>query len=107
MNINCDARSYVARNQSCEEFLKYVGNVIEQQLKEWNVDYEVLIMKFGDYVVVIKNSVQYYRVSLAEEELEHLLKSGIYQLDRKVWQELEQQGLPILQGNGDYLEKVL
>jgi hypothetical protein len=36
MNINGMARSMLNRQLKEEEFLKYVANVIERQLKEWD-----------------------------------------------------------------------
>jgi hypothetical protein len=107
MNVNGYARGYVTRNQDGEQFLKYVGKVIEQQLKEWDGNYEVIVMKLKDYEFIVKKMEHYYHIQLTEKELELLLKSGSYQLDRKLWRELENQGLTIIKGTGDYLEMVL
>jgi hypothetical protein len=32
---------------------------------------------------------------------------GPFQLDRKVWKELEKQGLTIIKGHGNYIDTVL
>ncbi|MCQ6279666.1 hypothetical protein [Bacillus sp. EB600] len=107
MNVNGYARAYVTRNQDGEQFLKYVSKVIEQQLKEWDGNYEVIVMKLKDHEFIVKKAGDYYHIHLSEKELELLLKSGSYQLDRKLWMELENQGLTIIKGTGDYLEMVL
>jgi uncharacterized protein YqgQ len=107
MNINGEARKNVARNLSREEFLKYVATAIERQLKEWDENYEVYVMKLKKYEIVIYHGDQYYHVKLAENELDSLQKTSPLELDRKVWKELEKQGLPIIRGKGNYIEMVL
>ncbi|MCQ6279664.1 hypothetical protein [Bacillus sp. EB600] len=107
MNINKLARGYLSTNLSGEEFLEYVASAIEQQLKEWDKSYEVFVMQLTNYEVMIKNGDQYYHVQLTVNELDSLQKSSPFQLDRKVWSELEKQELPIIRGTGNYIETVL
>lgn len=107
MNINGFARNYMARYLNGEEFLKHVATLIERQLKEWNQKYEVFVMKLINYEVIIKNLDAYYYVQLSESEICLLQKSGLYEVDRKIWAELNKQGLPIIKGNGNYIEMVL
>jgi hypothetical protein len=107
MNINGMARSYMARFQSGEEFFKRVADFIERQLHEWDPNYEVFLMKFSDYELMVKNGERYYHVFVTEPELTELQKRAPYALDQKIWKELEKQGLPILKGYGNYLDSIL
>lgn len=107
MNINGLGRSYLARYREGEKFIIHVADLIERQLKEWSPEYEVFLMKFSDYELIIKNKDQYYHAKIAEKELESLQKSGPYALDRRVWSELQNQGLAIKMGYGNYMEAVL
>lgn len=107
MNINNLARSYTAKNLNGEDFLKHVANLIERQLKEWDSVFEVIVKKFVNYELIIKTNELDYHVDLSENELYFLQQKGPYALDRKVWGELQNQGLPIINGFGDYLDFVL
>ena len=107
MNINGFARNYMARYLSGEEYLMHVATLIERQLKEWNQNYELFVLKLYNYEVIINNQDDYYYVQLSESELHSLQKSGSYEVDRKVWGELLIQGLPIIKGKGNYIEMVL
>jgi hypothetical protein len=46
MNINGLARGLMSSRKSGEEFYLHVVNCIEQQLKEWNEDYEEIKNRF-------------------------------------------------------------
>jgi hypothetical protein len=107
MDINGEIRRYMARNMSREEFIKYVGTAIEHQLKEWDVNYEVFLLKLMKYEFMINNGDQYYHVKISENELDSLQKSSPFELDRKVWLELEKKGLPVIRGVGNYIETIL
>jgi hypothetical protein len=107
MDINGEIRRYMARNMSREEFIKYVATAIEHQLKEWDENYEVFLMKLKKYEFMISKGEQYYDVKITENELDSLQKSSPIELDRKIWRELEKQGLPIVKGVGNYIETVL
>jgi hypothetical protein len=65
------------------------------------------VMKLTNYELIIKDRDQYYYVQLRKSELDFLQKSGPYELDRKVWRELENQELPVRKGIGNYIESVL
>ena len=84
-----------------------VGEGIEQQLKEWDEAYEVNIMKFKDYIFVVKNGATCYEVFISESLLAELQEQSPFSLDQKIWLELEAQGLEVVMGYGDYLMKVL
>jgi hypothetical protein len=107
MDIDGETRGYMARNMAREEFTKYVATAIEHQLKEWNQNYEVYLLKLKKYEFMINNGDQYYHVKLSENDIDALQKSNPFDLDRKVWKELEKQGLPIKRGIGNYIEIVL
>jgi hypothetical protein len=107
MNINEMVRSYMVRIMNDEDFLKHVAELVERQLHEWDLNYEVFIMKFTDYELVVKNSEQYYEVKLNEQELEMLRLKGLFKLDQKIWRELVDNGLPVMEGYGNYMETVL
>lgn len=110
MNINGLARGLMSSRKSGEEFYLHVVNCIEQQLKEWNEDYEeAIVMKLGnaDYQLMIRNKEQVYCVALSQQEIESLQKSSPYALDHILWRDLEKQGLPIIRGFGNYIDAVL
>ena len=107
MNVNRFARSVMAKSYNSESFLVHVAEVMERQLKEWNEEYEVLVMKLVDYEVVVKKENRSYELLLAEKTLLSLQQKSSYALDRYLWLELEKQGLQIVRGNGDYIESVM
>ncbi len=107
MNINGLARTYIARHKSGEEFLKHVVGIIERQLKEWDDRYEVIVMQLVNYEMFVTNEEQYYHVTIPEQEVHLFQKSGPFILDRKIWRELKKQGLPIVKGDGNYIDVVL
>lgn len=107
MNINGFARGYMANNHSAEEFIKHVLEEMEQQLLEWDHNYEVFLLKLSYYEIMVKKEDHYYNVKLSENEVVSLQKKGPFQLDRKVWKELEKQGLTIIKGHGNYIDTVL
>lgn len=107
MNINRFARNLMAREKSPEEYLKFVADVIERQLQEWDETYEIFVMKMHTYELVVKRGETYYHVYLSEQEIHHLQQKEPYDLDRFIWRELKKQGLPIVRGEGNYIENVL
>jgi hypothetical protein len=107
MNINGFARGYMANNHSGEEFIKHVVEEIEQQLIEWDHNYEVFLLKLSYYEIMVKKEDHYYHVKLSENEVNSLQKRGPFQLDRKIWKELEMQGITIIKGHGNYIDTVL
>ncbi|MGG3800925.1 hypothetical protein [Metabacillus fastidiosus] len=107
MNINSFVRSYTAQNLNGEDFLEHVANLIERQLKEWDSVFEVIVKKFANYELIIKTNELSYYVDLSENELNYLQQKDPFALDQKVWEELQNQGLPIINGFGDYMDFVL
>jgi hypothetical protein len=107
MHISEFIRGYMANNLGSEEFLKHVAGLIETQLQEWDPNYEVFVMKFAAYEVMVKNKTIYYHVHLSEDEIETLQNQDPFELDRRIWRELEEQGLLIIKGKGNYIQMVL
>ncbi|WP_087972083.1 hypothetical protein [Oceanobacillus rekensis] len=107
MNINGFARGYMSKNMKGQEFFTHVYGCIEHQLKEWDNDYYVNLVRIADYNLVVNKGSQTFHVMLTEEEIESLMKRGSYALDREIWRQLRAQGLPIKKDNGNYLETVL
>jgi hypothetical protein len=96
----------MARNLGVEDFLIYVAKITEYQLKEWDGEYEVILMKIANYELIIKKNEKDYHVNLSETELHSLQKKDPFALDRKIWRELERKGLPIMRGYGNYMDLV-
>lgn len=107
MNVSGWKRSYVSRFYSNEDFLIRVASDIEQQLQEWDENYQVYILKLKTYELNVKNGDRYYVMQLDEEEVEFLQREGPFSLDTKIWKGLEKEGLQILKGYGDYLDSIL
>jgi len=100
-------RGYLSKTYNNENFMILVGESIEKQLQEWDGTYAVNIMKFQNYIFIVKNGETEYRVDISEELLADLQSRGPYALDKQIWLSLERQGMKILTGYGDYLKKVL
>lgn len=106
MNVSGVIRGYMSKNMDVEQFIIHVATLMEKQLKEWDENYEVYVMKMANYELVVKNGEKYYEVSLSEDEIKVLQNKSPFSLDKRLWTELEQQGLNLLWGYGDYLDKV-
>lgn len=107
MNVSGWKRSYVSRFYSNDDFLIRVASDIEQQLQEWDENYQVYILKLKNYKLNVKNGERYYHMQLDEEEVDSLQRKSPFSLDVKIWKELEKEGLIILKGYGDYLDSIL
>ena len=49
----------------------------------------------------------FYHLQLSDQDIHELQKKSPYALDRKIWRELENQGLNIRWDRGNYIEVVL
>jgi hypothetical protein len=107
MNMMGFLRGYMSKNYSSEKFIKHVSDIIEKQLQEWDLNYEVFLMKLTNYELMIKNGETYYHLEISEQELNFLQNKSPFSLDRKIWLEMQKQGIQIFKGYGDYLDKVL
>lgn len=106
MNISGAARNYMAKYFNEEDFLIHVSKTIERQLLEWDDSYKVMIMKLENYLWTARNGINDYELELSENEIKVLQKKEPYALDRKIWNELQKQGLTILNGDGNYLDQI-
>lgn len=100
MNSSGWIRGMMSKNVSAEKFLLHVATCIEGQLKEWDTNYEVYVMKFTDYQFVVKNGEKYIELKLTADEVTQLQSQSPYSLDKRIWTELKEQGLTILMGMG-------
>lgn len=107
MNINAIARGMMTKRCTPDDFIQHVASMIEYQLKEWDEEYEVFLMKFQDYQLVVKRRNLYYDVFMTEEAIAEMQAHGAFTLDRVIWMTLHKQGLPIYKGFGNYIEAVL
>mgnify|MGYP003415077476 FL=1 len=106
MNINVMARGMMTKRYTPEDFIQHVASMIEGQLQEWDAKYEVFLMKFQDYQLVVKKGNIYYDVFITEEAVSQLQAEEAFMLDRVIWLALQEQGLPIYKGLGNYMDKV-
>lgn len=106
MNVSAMMRGYMSKNMDGEAFLLHVANVIEHQLQEWDETFEVYVMKFKHYEIVVKNIEAYFHVYLTEENLYRLQHTSAFSLDRYIWEELQRQGIEIIRGTGNYIDHV-
>lgn len=106
MNINVIARGMMIKSYTPEDFIQHVASTIEGQLQEWDAKYEVFLMKFQDYQLVVKRGNMYYDVFITENAVAYLQAQGAFMLDRVIWLALQEQGLPICKGLGNYMDSV-
>ncbi|MFB6468782.1 hypothetical protein ACE38V_18655 [Cytobacillus sp. Hz8] len=83
MIVNGVIRSYISKSMKAERFIFLVAELIESQLQEWDRAYELILMKQADYTIVVKNKVDSYEVTIAENELATLQKRSPYSLTEK------------------------
>ena len=95
MNSNGFARGLMAKNSNEVDFLKHVASVVERQLKEWDEKYEVMVIKGLHYEFVVNHNDDFYHLQLSDQDIHELQKKSPYALDRKIWRELENQGLKL------------
>lgn len=106
MNASVWIRGIMSKNVSGEEFIIHVCTCIERQLQEWDPKFEVFLMKMKDYEIHIRNESEFYHTSVSELVLKELQDKSPFALDRKIWQDLIDQGLETIEGTGNYLEYV-
>ncbi|WP_462411688.1 hypothetical protein [Neobacillus sp. Marseille-QA0830] len=107
MNISGFARGLMSKNYNPERFLLHVANCVEGQLKEWDEKFEVMVLKLKKYEIIISTDDEDYYIPLPDEEIAALQQMGAFALDHRIWKELEDQGLSIERGHGNYIDYVL
>lgn len=107
MNVSGMIRGYMSKSFSGEKFLLTVAKTMENQLKEWDSGYELVIWKLQTYEIIVQNGEkESYLVKVGKEELEYLKNRSPFSLDYKIWSELREQGLKIIKGKGNYIDIV-
>ncbi|PAV27791.1 hypothetical protein CIL05_20145 [Virgibacillus profundi] len=69
MNSIGNIKDYISKGHSNEQFIIFIGKNIEQQLNQWDEAYEVNIMKFKDYIFVVKIGATCYEMEILESLL--------------------------------------
>lgn len=106
MNVMGFIRGLMSKNMDNESFFIRVAETVEAQLKEWDENYEVMVMKLKDYEFYVYRGETSCHVSISEQEAAALQDKSPFSLDYKIWRSLEEQGLEVLSGYGDYIDKV-
>ncbi|WP_338448121.1 hypothetical protein R4Z09_17970 [Niallia oryzisoli] len=107
MEINGPERRSLAQNMTLEDFFIHVATDIERQLKEWDIDYEVMVMKLEDYEFIVKYHEAYCEISFSENIIKTLQRKDPYEIDRKIWKELQNKGISIVKGKGNYIDFIM
>jgi len=107
MNVSGMIRGYMSKNMDGEKFFIKEADIIEKQLQEWNPEYQVLLLKLKDYHFIVKKGDDSYEVTITEQELAQLQDRSPFSLDRKIWLALQNQGLQIIKGYGNYIDYCL
>ncbi|MEH7379120.1 hypothetical protein V7138_01360 [Bacillus sp. JJ1533] len=103
MNTSGFIREMMSKNTVGEKFLIQVATCIEQELQEWDPDFKVIVMKLKNYELAVTCTQESLQLTITETEIKTLQQRDPYALDRKLWRVLEQQGLQIKRGSGNYL----
>lgn len=105
-DMNFFIRENLSKLMKNEDFLLYVAKTIEKQLKEWDSNYEMLVMKLEDYEIMLKNMDKYYHSTVSEWDLFLLQCQSPFALDQKIWKDFFVDGFPIKKEMGKYLEQI-
>lgn len=84
MNVSGVMRGYLCKSFKGEKFLLHVAETMEKQLKEWDPQYEVFLMKLANYELMIKKGETYYHVLLSEQEIE-ILRGPSHLTEKSGW----------------------
>ncbi|MCC3359127.1 hypothetical protein [Bacillus sp. REN16] len=106
MNTSGFIRGLMSRNMEGEKFFIHVATFIEQQLQEWDPDFKVFVMMLENYEMFVTGKQESLQLTMTDTEIITLQQRDPYALDRKIWREMEQEGLQIRRGSGNYLSYV-
>ncbi|MEQ6376940.1 hypothetical protein RZN22_03375 [Bacillaceae bacterium S4-13-58] len=107
MNANGLARAYIAKGMNTRDFLNYVVDCVNRELREWEIEGQVTHQwnskKRGTLLISYHSlsTTVYFDLSL----LSKFQQAGPYALDRLIWRLFENQGLPVPKDH--YIETVL
>ncbi|TFE01519.1 hypothetical protein [Jeotgalibacillus salarius] len=107
MNASGMLRGYASKAMPNDAFFNHVTTTMEKQLKQWNPDYELLVNTSDDYRIVVLQNEKRYTATLSAEEWATLQQTAPFSVDRAIWQQLQEQGLEVKLGFGDYIEKAM
>lgn len=106
MNTQGFIRGMMAKNYSSEKFLVHVATTVERQLQEWNEQFEIMVAKLQNNFWIVRNGEESIYFTITEQEVEQLQNKSPYSLDRRIWEELENHGIDIKIGPGNYMSYV-
>ncbi|WP_096273332.1 hypothetical protein [Paucisalibacillus globulus] len=106
MNTTGFIRGYMSKNLKGEKFIEHVATCIEQQLQEWDPNYQVQVIHLANYEIVIKNNNVICNLTISKNELVNLQSRSPYALDRFIWRKLKEKGVKYGEYGGNYLTYV-
>jgi len=106
MNTSGFLRGMMAKGTDPERFIIHVANCVERELKQWDENYRVVMMKLQNYEIYINYEDTSYHLTISEDELVELKQKGPYSLNQRIWFDLQNQGMEIVMGYGNYLEYI-
>ncbi|MCP3738970.1 hypothetical protein [Rossellomorea sp. BNER] len=96
MNISGLLREYIINNLNEEKLLYHVSSCIEKQLKEWEPDSDIVLIRgAGEYIVLISYNRVVFEVKIPNWVIEAKKKRDLYSLDRYIWSELIRKRIDI------------
>lgn len=105
MNVSGVIRGMMSKKFSGEEFFLKVAQTMESQLNEWEKGYVLFVLKLKDYEIWVKKNEEYiYHISIQEKLARELQQKSPFSLDTVLWKQLEEQGLAIQKGFGNYMD---
>lgn len=108
MNLESFIRSMMKDNEnfSDEDFLNHVVDTLEAQLKEWDDNYLVELIKDDEYILVIHGVQMTHYLRITKKDITELRQKGDYALDRNILTRLYHLGLAIQNFDGPYMTAV-
>ncbi|AJD92936.1 hypothetical protein JMA_36190 [Jeotgalibacillus malaysiensis] len=106
MNASGMLRGYASKAMPNDAYFAHVTKTMEKQLKQWDSDYELFVNTTDGYRIAVLLGEKRYASALSVEEWDTLQQNAPFSVDRAIWQQLQEQGLEVKTGFGDYIEKV-
>ncbi|WP_102348597.1 hypothetical protein [Bacillus sp. Marseille-P3661] len=107
MNANGTARAYMAKGMNAMDFLNYVLNCIDRELKEWGFETANTLVRgntINDYIIALKINHKDHFININLQTVKNLQTKGVYALDRLLWDVLKNNGIELKYDH--YLETV-
>lgn len=106
MNASGMLRGYASKAMPNDAFFDHVTQTMEKQLKQWDTDYELFVNTTDGYQIAVLYGESRYTATLSAENWDTLQQNTPSSVDRAIWLQLQEQGLEVKTGFGDYIEKV-